>query len=376
VSGDHYIPAAYLGGFSSQTTGSRRHRKIMGLRRGGKNVQRLAAASVAKIQNHYRDLDGLPALQLEKNWQGYERGLPHAIEQLVSGEAVDARTWLHVLVPFVAGMMVRGPDFDLRFSQGFDGMEGFNREEAKTEGLLVDVTPPIRSMELQRLLAATIACRWVVRSSPDLEIVTNDVGWVGSLAQFSERAGIAVALDSRHVLLLVPCDARPLVTWRGAGWEVLLERDAMDGGDALGFNQAMARMAERFIFGGSESAVLSLSQDLEYPRQPRPGPMQSAGYSPFVLAAHEFEWWRLRAAIRKAPTDLATFELEFALPGEDASRHWSPPMIMFPVMNPEFPSGLSFDGRAIWLKLTDAESAEKWALDPETYMRENAGSGA
>ncbi len=114
----HFIPATFLAGFSSDGNPTRRDRYLHVLRRGQSESFSAKAANVGCISDFYalqatgHDLN--PG-QVDDVWAGYEGRLAQAIEWLVSGEPIDARLWLRVLVPFVAGLFVRGPDFNQRF---------------------------------------------------------------------------------------------------------------------------------------------------------------------------------------------------------------------------------------------------------------------
>src|SRR5205807_1312050 len=61
-----------------------------------------------------RDLD--PGM-VDRAWGAYEANLPVAIPALADHAAhpVAARLWIGGLVPFVAGLFVRGPEFNWRF---------------------------------------------------------------------------------------------------------------------------------------------------------------------------------------------------------------------------------------------------------------------
>ena len=54
--------------------------------------------------------------QIEKLWSRYETDIPSALEKLIDG-TLDAETWVRVLVPFVTGLLVRGPEWKKHFNR-------------------------------------------------------------------------------------------------------------------------------------------------------------------------------------------------------------------------------------------------------------------
>ena len=176
----HYLPAAYLGGFSSER-GARRSRRVGVLRRGAPAPTLTRTGKLLRVRGLYEPSPVAP-VDLERHWQRYERKLPSAIEMLVSGPLVDAATWLHVLIPFVTGTLLRGPEFERRFRQRIAGID-------------LDLISPgnengARLIESQRLFAPVMAARWVVLFSPEVELVTSDLGWVHASPHDGERIGL------------------------------------------------------------------------------------------------------------------------------------------------------------------------------------------
>ena len=89
---------------------------------------------------------------MDSVWGGYESRFAVALDGLISG-SLDAAIWLRVLVPFVAGVLVRGPDFNHRFTRRTQGFQ-FTPDK--------DNINSVRLLELQRLLAPVLAARWQV----------------------------------------------------------------------------------------------------------------------------------------------------------------------------------------------------------------------
>ncbi len=339
MSGQHSLPASYLGGFSTQTSGRGRHRVVWVLRRGETDAAPQSAQSLARVNRLYHQTTSLlPSTDFEANWTKYERHLPQAIHQLTTGR-VGGRTWLHVLVPFVAGVLVRGPEFDARFNAFIADMQ---------DVLDPDNTLFARGFELQRLLALVMVCRWVVGESPEWEILGNDVGWIPASLPGGEQ-GIALPLTSRYVLQLVFVHSRPILSWDGQAWWARVEQEQMGASAARAFNRVVTHHADRLVFGPTEAAVVRVRRELAIGGPPVNGLVASAGVDPRLLVAHEFEWHRCAAALVRGRGYEGDFPLDFASDPE----LWSPPFVVLPANLPEFPTGLSIDEQEMWLELSD-----------------------
>jgi len=120
----HYLPATFLAAFSADTsTNPRRERPVWAGDKRQHKTYRAPAARLGAENNLYTLVAGEYAPQMvDEIWKEYERGLSNAIGELIAG-MVDARTWARVLIPFVACMLVRGPDFAERFGRRMGALE-------------------------------------------------------------------------------------------------------------------------------------------------------------------------------------------------------------------------------------------------------------
>jgi len=113
---DHYQPAAFIGGFSQDVQPRSRDRAGWVARRGVRGPYRRRAAKVAAKRNLY------PA-RIDAIWRQSEALLPEAIAVLADGPGgIDERAlylWHRSLVPFLAGLFVRGPEFHERYHARF-----------------------------------------------------------------------------------------------------------------------------------------------------------------------------------------------------------------------------------------------------------------
>src|SRR5215216_2527137 len=142
----HYLPAAFLARFSadSQTEPARNRLLIVGDKKNQK-LFKSPASKVGCIQNLYTLVNNSSSPdEIDNTWAEYERNLPIAIENLINRN-IDTESWIRVLVPFVACMLVRGPDFIEKFDQRFPP----NRPEMMRKFLSNDNANRARLMDLQ-----------------------------------------------------------------------------------------------------------------------------------------------------------------------------------------------------------------------------------
>jgi hypothetical protein len=194
---DHFLPATYIAGFSADTNPVRRQRRVWVADKQAGKIFETAASNVCAINDFYT----LKSSQfdaprvVDAAFSYYEGPLSNAINLLISG-VVDAHTWLTVLVRFVAGLLVRGPDFNRRFLRRFS--DSFRAELAKLDPVFygLDNTNFARIFEHQRLLAPICGAAWtVLETLGGVEQITNDLGFIGFEHVQTKYHGIAVPLE-------------------------------------------------------------------------------------------------------------------------------------------------------------------------------------
>jgi hypothetical protein len=254
---------------------------------------------VAAINNLYTTVAtwGDPEL-LETVWSDYERNLNEAIDLLIAGR-LDGRMWIRILVPFVSAMLVRGPDFDLRFERRIRALGIDPRGEHVSE----DNVNGARLLELQRLLGPIAVARWaVIHIIANEPLLTNDLAYAPFTNLATGDRGIAIPLSLSHVLTLSPRVKGEILRVVDGSWIPLLDhaqqREGIDGS----LNQAISALSQRFLFGPDEPTVTRYLRPRK--AQPLPPEPQQLGFITDPLArAHEFTWHRLAAAVERDPDD-------------------------------------------------------------------------
>ncbi|MFV2045615.1 MAG: tetratricopeptide repeat protein, partial [Anaerolineales bacterium] len=269
---------------------------------------------------------------IDRTWTEYEGQLHTAIADLVNGQ-VDARTWIRVLVPFVACMLVRGPDFDKRYERRMRAL-GLDPEGGH---LSADNTNGVRLFELQRLLGPVAVAKWIViRVEGEAKLINNDLGYAPFVNPGRGEAGIAIPLDLAHVLAVIPRTEGRVVLVRSDEWAPAIEHVSNPPDDHEGLNRALASIAQRFIFGSDEATVTRWLEDAIGSVMP-PEPEQLGFITDPLARAHEFTWHRLAAAIELAPDE--DIPWDFPLDWNLVAQGWAPP-VFFAVNLVEFPPAL------------------------------------
>lgn len=104
------------------------------------------------------------------------------------------------MVPFVACMLVRGPDFNERFDLRLSHLRG-----KLTKVQYKDNLNHARLMELQRLLGSVTTARWKIYSTKSTEkLITNDLGYSPYINPITSDLGMGIPLDSKTILTISP----------------------------------------------------------------------------------------------------------------------------------------------------------------------------
>jgi hypothetical protein len=346
----HYLPAAFLAGFSEDgATLPRRRRRLV---QGDKNTLTCCVAlaeRLALIHDIYTLQDPLekePNI-IDNSWAGYESRLVSCIKRLTLG-TVDALEWAGVLVPFVTSLLVRGDVFRRRFTARAGDERGILFRPMTTP----DNINYARAVEVQRLLGPILAARWIVVKSPEGEgLITTDVAFAPCKTPLGEF-GIAIPLDNGHVLQLIPRRQGEIAVASNNKWYPILEHRTLLAGNYVQLNETLAVAAERFIFGSSRTIVERYLRSTDKDRPPIE-PLNVGFITGRLRIVHEFTWHRFISAISKHPKgeESTSFDLDW----NAIAAAWKPPVVYFPSNLPEFPSALRRRGNFISVDLYDVE---------------------
>lgn len=354
---DHYIPASVLGRFSTETGSTARERQLWAGRSG--KVYRTKARDFGVVNKLY-DVNStgiwLPAGtedpgSVDAMINGYEQDLPTALDLLDDAATVPLRTWLRVLVPFVAAMFARGKDFETRFEE---------RPVVKASGMSSpENTNRARLIELQRLLAPVTCARWVVLHQAGREpFIVNDLGLMLTRDLGSGQDGFAVPIGRHSVVGIFPQRARTVARYDEA-WQSIIEHRRLGTSEVANFNQAMARCATEWIAGAPRDVI---ERNVEHLAEEPPDPSVIMERWPFDHAtrvSHDRDWHRLVSATAGDPRPDELPDLQVFDPSCMAGA-WCPPVMLIINLREQFPTGLRLAGRGIRLKLEKPENYEDY----------------
>jgi hypothetical protein len=362
---DHFIPATFLTRFSDdQKTKPMRSRKTWILRTGGKQASYERVGNIGVIG----DLDtiygeGKKGL-IDVTWEGYEGLLNEALRELLDPAvpSVDAHLWLRALVPFVAGLFVRGPDFSRRYESGETMSQVVLEEGQEWAHNNSNVS---RLIAMRRILAPIMAARWTVsyKTGPGA-IISNDLGYADNrYGSDPTSTRWLIPLGTDAVLELDPCPdghgRKVLFDAGGGNWRAFIERRSLRWGSHHGLNVLTAQAARKFVVGPKRDSVEQYREALEFP--PYETMIPQVVTSPRMQVVHELDWDRLATAIAYDSTDprLPGFEIDWAT--VSASWHVLP---LLPANLPEFTTGLQLRGRSIWLYMTEVPGFTDYLAGP------------
>jgi hypothetical protein len=339
----HFLPATYLACFSADGGFPRRRRRLAQGDRVTGDCIWTAAGNLAKITDLYTLEEHTNPGVVDDIWFEYERRLAECIDQLIAG-TISALDWASVLVPFVACLLVRGPDFDERLNERLLSL-GFQPSDLEVRP---DNSKQARIMEIQRLLAPVLVAQWTVITLREGEpLMTNDWAFVA----VAPGAGISIPLGRDHVLQVGPRTSGIIAKLESDTWKPVVRAVTTKTSDRLSFNRAMAENARRFLFG-SNCALVKKYLPAAAPERPGLEP----GHLGFVhgvhAVVHEFVWHRFVSALHKGITpNMNGWDFDFYFEG--LKRGWVSPL-MFPTNLPEFKPGLERKGNEIEVTLYDA----------------------
>lgn len=296
----HFIPAAHLGRFSWETQDRLRKRRVWTRdSRAPRSFPRRAEDLARQIGLYDFNDNSMGRCRTADIAWGYESTLPQAIEQLVdAGSPMDGEVWTSTLVPFVAALFIRGPNFkdlfEARFPPDFLSAAIRSREDNATAARLI---------ELQQLLAPVMTAQWtVLHFSRSIELVTSDTGWATATTPVGDS--YVVPLDRHTVLAVTPTIRRQILRRVDASWEAEVNHVQVDDREAAGLRRAIGAFAWHAVYGPTQDAVDDAGQDLGQAPQIGPGLFGASGG--IDLECHLYDYFRVMSAVASSGGEAQT----------------------------------------------------------------------
>jgi len=362
----HYVPAALIGRFSTETTLPARRRRIFVARRD--KVFAARAEDVGYVRDLYA-MDqpglwaGLDTTSTDRAMSGYEGSLPAALDLLEQSTPVPLAVWLRTLVPWVASAFVRGADFVARY-HARPSMRGVP-EEWKTP----DNTNVARAIEFQLLLAPVMTARWMVLHSMGGEsFAINDLGLTTTFDPSTGEWGWAIPLSRSSVLGIMPKVRRTVAQYQSDAWWAVIEHGPLMGVETRNFNAAAARAASKFV-AAADQALAERLRPLVGTQPDLAVIMELWPFDRRTLRSHDREWHRLVSATSDDPDPQEVGDLQLVNTAVIGAG-WCPVLTLALNLR-EFPTGLWRDGKVIGLTMHSLTNYEDFIIKPEDSAAPN-----
>ena len=354
------MPASVIGRFSPDNLASARQRRVYVLRKGHKVPFRTKAENTGYVNDLYRvsrlSLWGSTGTSVDPLLHGYEPALPAALDLLEQAAPIDLVAWLRTLVPYVAGIFVRGHDFIPRFMDrsSVAAAGEFNTAENANSA---------RFIEFERMLAPVCCARWVVLHKNSGEsFILNDLGATGTFDNITGEHGWAIPIGKDSVLGIFPKKKRSLAHYEEGEWRAVIEHRPLNGSDAKAFNDSMAHLATSFVIGPDQAGLKRLVP-IVGDHGDASALMDSWPIGPKVRVAHAREWHRLVSATATNPPPDAVNDLQSVDP-RALAMGWCPPVGVVLNMR-EFPTGLKRVSNVIRLSLEMPANYQDYFFRPD-----------
>ncbi len=307
---DHFIPAAFMGRFSSEPDEPLR-RSLLQVLRPGQRIPTTSSASSIGFVNDLYDVDNVDGVMSKSGnrfvddlWDEFEPRLSAVLDDLIAGRLalVD---WLEVLVPFVASLTVRDRFYGARLVDAWRNDARVSVEDAAFIEIAADKSNLNHNRIIGRnyAMGKLLASDWSIGET-DSDLCTSDLGYAYYIDQIDREGG-----TEDLVRLMVPISRRAFLVISPEGPTTLLNRAEGQWGrevHSLLPQSDLARSLNRLIAGFSQDFVVGSSEALadvigEPRRQRTPAQIQELQeYWPYRVSSKTLSgvWGALRNVVR------------------------------------------------------------------------------
>lgn len=233
-------------------------------------------------------------------------------------KTIDGKTWIRILVPFVTSLFVRSPEFLLRFETRISTITDTKNPE--------EMRDLPRLFEFHRLLASIISAEWIVLEVPSkMKVITNDQGYIPHIDPISRRTGFAIPIDSTHILVIIACNSRVVLTAVENNWWPVIKYNQISPDAVNSFNELMVSYASRFIIG-SDEALINLASHYDWKQLQfgfEPGELGFA--TGWTAVVNDCMWDLLASSTEIPPNDWD--ENSFCINYENLFKGWHPSIL-------------------------------------------------
>lgn len=341
----HYLPACIIGRFSFEQEKRLRERRVFVLGRGKNKIFTQKPENLCMRRGMYdlREYGGTI-----DEWQ-YEDQLPDVLKKIENNIFPELDTFIHVLVPYVTCLFMRGVDYELR-------QENIQEiRKLQSDGLISeDNVNGSRMMHLQRLLAIVAAAQWTYRKTEG-SLILPDTGLC--IGHNGDKPAWLVPVGPNSLFEITPRKIGRIASWDASNkaWLPRWKFGSLNKGEVSELNVELQRQAYEWCFSDDEGLFTLPYKKLS--KSKKASLMENVMRIDQCLTthervAHEFEWYSLSviAAGHLSPLKVSRMNLNHFTYYPDKDR-WTPSMPMFPDNLKPFKSGIHVDGRKLVLDL-------------------------
>lgn len=351
----HYLPACIIGRFSTDENGLSRDRHVQVVRRGTNHPYRAKASTLCAVNGLY-DGDSFEGGTIDQ-WD-YEQNLTKLFDLMKLGGLPDLDYYVHDLIPYVAGLFMRGPDFQHRLMHRL-ASPGIDMGLISEDNVNVD-----RLFELQRLLSILLAAQWSCLHPPyGMRFVLGDLGLSRTTIE-GESAWVA-PVDPELALMTRPRKKGCIADYRSRhqGWIARVEHLQLHEAATERVNRNTMRQSQHLCMAEQPTDFID-----ELPGRDQDDNVAVAetafgitsSFTVHEMVEHEFEWYGLSriAAEHMSPTMASRLTKNRPYYGS-YPKHWKPQMPMVAGNLTFFDSGVTINKRKLFLNLSETDDFEK-----------------
>lgn len=369
MSKDHYLPASFIARFGALDKGSERKRdvKVWIARSDNLRAVQERAASFGYANNLYGASGECPGTNMTipsfDSWR-YETELNAILDNVSDQRPVMLSDWLHVLVPFVAGLFSRGLDFNQRYEVLYDQL---SLEAAADETWRNANTNISRHIRMERLLSAVMSSDWIVHHVPfPHSAISNNFGLATMYDPQFRKNGWVIPIDPGCILSILPGRSKFFGEYYKDVWWAILPHTHYPLSFFKYLNKSIADQSSSFIFGNNREVVSLFSANVSSKSVKELFAIMDSDWGPEIEGAlypHRFDWY-IATAIADSNASPAELSKRFPGFGEIDQRRWNPFLFEIPSERDLRPHGIAYDDDDGLLRIS-LEKTDKGLLAQE-----------
>lgn len=348
----HFLPACIIGRFSADENRLSRKRHVQVLRRGASHPYLAKASTLCEVNGLY-DGDSFRGGTIDQ-WD-YEQNLTYLFNRMKLGGSPGLDYYVHDLIPYAAGLFMRGPDFQNRLKRRL-ASSGIDMGLISEDNVNVD-----RLFELQRLLSILLAAEWSCLHTPyGMRFVLGDLGLCRTTIE-GESAWVA-PIDPELALMIRARKKGHIADYRSRDhlWIARVEHLQLHEEATERVNRNTMRQSQHLCIAEQPTDFIDELTDRDQDDNVAAAETAFGITSSFTvheMVEHEFEWYGLSriAAEHMSPRKASRLTKNRPYCGS-YPKHWKPQMPMVAQNLTFFDSGVTIRKSKLFLDLSETDT--------------------